>query len=73
MLRIPVISSKGICLMPTKASRAAKFILQKKAIGKRNKLGMFYIQLTFEPKTYKVWAVKPTFFRGGMTTPSFPS
>ena len=22
---------------------------------------------------YKLWAVKPTFFRGGMTTPSFPS
>ncbi|MCY7323236.1 MAG: RRXRR domain-containing protein, partial [Phormidesmis sp. CAN_BIN36] len=39
MLRIPVIDSGGKPLMPTKASRARKWVTGGKAIGKFNDLG----------------------------------
>ncbi len=35
--------------MPTKCSKARKLVRDKKAIGKWNKLGQYYIQLTFAP------------------------
>ena len=35
--------------MPTKCSKARKLVRDNKAIGKWNKLGQYYIQLTFEP------------------------
>ncbi len=47
-IRVPVVSRKGKPLMPTKASRAAKWIKSGKAKPKRNKLGVFYVQLTVE-------------------------
>lgn len=51
--RIPVICPQGKSLMPTTPARAAKWIKSGKAIGKRNKLGVFYVQLTVEPSGYE--------------------
>ncbi len=48
-MRVPVISQDGKPLMPTKPSRARKWVRDRKAIGKWSKLGQYYIQLTFEP------------------------
>lgn len=49
MLRVPVIDPEGKPLMPTKASRARRWIKEGKAVGKFNKLGQFYVQLLKEP------------------------
>ncbi|PAX60250.1 RRXRR domain-containing protein [Brunnivagina elsteri] len=49
MQRVPVISADNIPLMPTKASRARRWIKAGKAVGKFNKLGIFYVQLLVEP------------------------
>ena len=35
--------------MPTKPSRARKWVRDRKAIGKFNKLGQYYVQLIIEP------------------------
>ena len=48
MLRVPVISSDNQPLMPTKSSRARRWIKEGKAIGKFNDLGQFYVQLKVE-------------------------
>ncbi len=48
-MRVPVISKDNIPLMPTKPSRARRWIKEGKAQGKFNKLGIFYVQLTIEP------------------------
>ncbi len=48
-MRVPVISVDDKPLMPTKPSRARRWIKEGKAIGKINKLGIFYVQLTTEP------------------------
>lgn len=48
-MRVPVISEEGKPLMPTKPSRARKWVRDGKAIGKWSQLGQYYIQLTFEP------------------------
>jgi RRXRR protein len=48
-MRVPVISADNKPLMPTKPSRARRWIKEGKAIGKFNKLGIFYVQLTTEP------------------------
>jgi RRXRR protein len=48
-MRVPVISVDNKPLMPTKPSRARRWIKKGKAIGKFNKLGIFYVQLTTEP------------------------
>ena len=53
MERIAVISIDGNPLMPTKASRARKWIDQGKAIGKFNDLNQFYVQLIVEPSGNK--------------------
>ncbi len=50
MLRVPVISKRGLRLMPTKASRARRWIKEGKAVKKWSSSGFFYIQLTFEPE-----------------------
>ncbi|MCZ8289048.1 RRXRR domain-containing protein, partial [Microcystis sp. LE19-59.1C] len=44
MARVPVISKDGKPLMPTKPSRARRWIKEGKAIGKFNDLGIFYVQ-----------------------------
>jgi RRXRR protein len=48
-MRIPVVTSQNQPLMPTKPSRARKWIRDGKAIGKFNDLGQFYVQLVDEP------------------------
>jgi RRXRR protein len=48
-MRVPVISANNLPLMPTKSSRARRWIKDGKAIGKFNKLGIFYVQLIVEP------------------------
>jgi RRXRR protein len=48
-MRVPVISADNIPLMPTKPSRARRWIKKGKAIGKFNKLGIFYVQLIRVP------------------------
>lgn len=50
--RVPVISSDGKPLMPTTPARARKWIKSRIAIGKRNKLNIFYVQLLREPSGY---------------------
>ena len=53
MQRVPVISKDGKPLMPTKASRARRWLKEGKAIGKFNDLDIFYVQLTTEPSDDK--------------------
>lgn len=50
--RVPVVSPDSEPLMPTTPARARKWILTGKAIGKRNKVGVFYVQLLHEPSGY---------------------
>ncbi|MBW4685300.1 MAG: RRXRR domain-containing protein [Komarekiella atlantica HA4396-MV6] len=45
-MRVPVTSEDNKPLMPTKPSRARRWIKEGKAIGRFNKLGIFYVQLT---------------------------
>ena len=49
MLRVPVLDKNKNPLMPTKASRARRWVIEGKAIGKFNKLGQFYVQLQEPP------------------------
>ncbi len=48
MQRVPVISKEGYPLMPTKPSRARRWLQSGKAVIWRNKLNVFAIQLTLE-------------------------
>ncbi len=48
-MRVPVISAEGTPLMPTTPARARKWVKSGKAIGKRNKVDVFYVQLLYEP------------------------
>lgn len=50
--RIPVVSLLGKPLMPTTPARVRKWIRHGKAISKRNKVGVFYVQLLREPSGY---------------------
>ncbi|MBD2710649.1 RRXRR domain-containing protein, partial [Limnospira platensis] len=49
MLRVPVLSPSGKPLMPTKPSRARRWIRDGVALGKWSDLGVFYVQLTQQP------------------------
>jgi hypothetical protein len=51
--RVPVISPEAKPLMPTTPARARKWIKSGKAVGKRNKVGVFYVQLLREPSDYR--------------------
>ncbi len=57
MLRIPVLSPDGEPLMPTKPSRARRWIRDGLATGKWSDLGVFYVQLTQEPSGKEVQSV----------------
>jgi hypothetical protein len=48
--RIPVVSKSGMPLMPCRPTKARKLLAHGKAIKRRNKLGIFYLQLAFDPK-----------------------
>ena len=48
-MRVPVVDSNNKALMPTKPSRARRWIKEGKAIGKWSKLGVFYVQLLEKP------------------------
>lgn len=49
--RIPVISKTNQPLMPCKPAKARKLLRNGRANSKWSKLGIFYIQLTFDPKS----------------------
>jgi hypothetical protein len=53
-MRVPVISVDNTPLMPTKPSRARRWIKCGKAIGKFDKLGIFYVQLLSEPSNTEI-------------------
>ncbi|MBS9386929.1 MAG: hypothetical protein HEQ29_15630 [Dolichospermum sp. LBC05a] len=52
-MRVPVISVDNTPLMPTKSSRARRWIKEGKAIGKFDKLDIFYVQLQESPSDTK--------------------
>jgi RRXRR protein len=56
-MRVPVISKDSVPLMPTKPSRARRWVKQGKAIGKFDTLGIYYIQLLVEPSDTKTQEV----------------
>ena len=53
MVRVPVVNPDGFPAMPTKASRSRRMVRDGKAVGKWNKLGIYYIQLVDEPSCRK--------------------
>ncbi|AFZ02112.1 RRXRR domain-containing protein [Calothrix sp. PCC 6303] len=56
-MRVPVISKDNLPLMLTKPSRARRWIKEGKAIGKFNKLGIFYVKLLTEASDEKIQEV----------------
>lgn len=51
--RVPVVGNDGTPRMPTKASRARRWIAQGKAVAKWSKLGIFFVQLTQDAGCHK--------------------
>ncbi|MDJ0576113.1 MAG: RRXRR domain-containing protein [Xenococcaceae cyanobacterium MO_234.B1] len=47
--RVPVLNPDGSAAMPTKCSRARRWVRDGLAIGKWNDLGVYYVQLKAEP------------------------
>ena len=47
-MRVPVVDATGRPLMPCHPAKARLLIKRGKALPKRNKLGIFYVQLTYE-------------------------
>lgn len=45
MVRVPVVSQEGKPLMPTKSSRARRWVKEGKAVGKWSDIGIYYVQL----------------------------
>ena len=52
--RIPVLNPDGSPAMPTKPSRARRWVRDGKAIGKWNDLGVYYVQLLVPPSNTKL-------------------
>jgi hypothetical protein len=44
MFRVPVVSYDNKPLMPTKSSRARKWVSEGKAVGKWSDIGIYYVQ-----------------------------
>ncbi len=57
MNRIPVVTKDGQPLMPTKPSRAHKWVESGRAEGKWSDLGVYYVQLLEEPSGTEVQPV----------------
>ncbi|MGH7998170.1 MAG: RRXRR domain-containing protein, partial [Brasilonema sp.] len=57
MLRVPVLSPSGKPLMPTKASRARRWLKEGKARVVYNDLGIFQIQLIRCPRIIKIQSI----------------
>jgi hypothetical protein len=53
-MRVPVLSPKGQPLMPTKPSRARRWLKNGKAKVVHNDLGIFTVELTSEPSSTNV-------------------
>jgi hypothetical protein len=47
-MRLPVVDTRGTPLMPCTPAKARHLFTSGKARPKRNKLGLFYVQLTYE-------------------------
>jgi hypothetical protein len=47
-LRVPVVDRRGVPLMPCRPAKARHLLKQGKAVARRSKLGLFYLQLTYE-------------------------
>lgn len=62
MQRVPVIDKDNNPLMPTKCSKARKLVRDGKAVGKFNKLGVYYIQLTFKPSGKETQPISSNIF-----------
>ncbi|MFP4121361.1 MAG: RRXRR domain-containing protein, partial [Coleofasciculus sp.] len=54
MNRVPVVSKEGKPLMPTKPSRARRWVKEGKAVGRWSDLGVYYVQLTELPSAEEV-------------------
>lgn len=53
MQRIPVVDKNGIPIMPTTPQRARRWCESGKAEGRRSDLGIYYVQLIYEPSGYQ--------------------
>jgi len=51
--RVPVVAADRAPLMPCKPAKARKLLRDGKAVKKWDKLGIFYVQLTFDPRQPK--------------------
>jgi RRXRR protein len=47
-MRVPVVDARGIPLMPCTPPKARALVKAGRARPMRNKLGLFYLQLTYE-------------------------
>lgn len=56
-LRVPVQNPDGSPSMPTKPSRARRWVRDGKAVGKWSDAGIYYVQLVLEPSDQKVQSV----------------
>ena len=67
-MRVPIVDQRGVPLMPCTAPKARAVLRAGKAHPKRNKLGLFYLQLTYaqEPNNQPlVVGIDPgSFFEG---------
>ncbi len=47
LVRVPVVDNRGVPLMPCTPAKARHLLKSRKARPRRNKLGLFYVQLTY--------------------------